>query len=319
MPGFVTHYLFGVNTYKELDNTDERHIISRNHHAYSLGLQGPDLFFYFMPVSLGIKPNIANIMHKESTGEFFRQLIMACRSIKNRDDYEIAAAYIQGFMGHYLLDTHLHPYVYSRVGRGVSQRTLGEHFGLETDIDRELLAHYKGLRPAQFSHKAVMDVSVHQETVIAVLLHNAITVTYDIDITPRLIKAAIVSFKIESSLLMDDSKKKHKVINYIERRMVGYELISSLLINDITHINDPCNDQHNEWTNPWNDGHTSTLSVYDVMDKTRNIYLDCIPLMQDALDASYECMPIKNPQILGILGNNSYSSGMDCTIPLDRD
>ena len=48
MPGFVTHYIFGVNAYKQIDNSDIHNIIYRNRQAYSLGLQGPDLFYYFI-------------------------------------------------------------------------------------------------------------------------------------------------------------------------------------------------------------------------------------------------------------------------------
>ena len=48
MPGFTTHYLFGLNTWKKLDNIPLKQVIQNNHAAYSLGLQGPDLFFYFL-------------------------------------------------------------------------------------------------------------------------------------------------------------------------------------------------------------------------------------------------------------------------------
>ena len=48
MPGFTTHYLFGVNAYKDLKNTPLKKNICGNHAAYSLGLQGPDLFFYYL-------------------------------------------------------------------------------------------------------------------------------------------------------------------------------------------------------------------------------------------------------------------------------
>ena len=49
MPGFTTHYLFGLNTYKHLDDIEIKKHIHENHAAYSLGLQGPDVFFYFLP------------------------------------------------------------------------------------------------------------------------------------------------------------------------------------------------------------------------------------------------------------------------------
>ena len=49
MPGFITHYLFGINTYHTLRNKTLRQDLQQQHAAYSLGLQGPDIFFYFLP------------------------------------------------------------------------------------------------------------------------------------------------------------------------------------------------------------------------------------------------------------------------------
>ena len=56
MPGFATHYLFGVDAYKELTSRKISVHIARHHHAYALGLQGPDIFFYYLP---------SYLLHKE--------------------------------------------------------------------------------------------------------------------------------------------------------------------------------------------------------------------------------------------------------------
>lgn len=49
MPGFTTHYLFGVDACRRLTSTSMHNMIRRDHSAYALGLQGPDLFFYYLP------------------------------------------------------------------------------------------------------------------------------------------------------------------------------------------------------------------------------------------------------------------------------
>lgn len=319
MPGFVTHYVFGVNAYRQLDDKEIKRIIQTNHHAYSLGLQGPDLFYYFMPASLDFIPNIANIMHKKKTNEFFRQLIASVSTLTRRGDYEIAFAYVQGFMGHYLLDTNMHPYVYYRVGTSASNRTLGEHFAIETDIDREVLWRYKKMRQSEFSHSSVINLSVHQKNVIARILSIAILATYNINVTTQLIKAAMVSFDIESSLLVDEKMRKHKFIDFIERRTVGYNLISPLLINDIRHAQDPCNEKHERWHNPWDTNYNSTASVFDIMDKTVHVYTDYMIKMADALDDAFDVIEDNSPAILRLLQNNSYNSGLDCRRRLTRE
>ena len=40
MPGFATHYLFGVDAYRNLTSTRIRNNLKQNHSAYALGLQG---------------------------------------------------------------------------------------------------------------------------------------------------------------------------------------------------------------------------------------------------------------------------------------
>ncbi len=319
MPGFVTHYIFGVNAYRELSDPQARRIIREQRNSFSLGLQGPDLFFYFMPSSLGFKPNIANIMHKKRTGEFFRRLIDAVSIFDRRKDFEIAYAYIQGFMGHYLLDTHMHPYVYSRVGTSVSKRTLGIHFGLETDIDREVLRHYKGLRQAEFSHASVISLSSHEKNIIARLLNSAILQTYGITITTTLIKASMTSFAIESILLADPHMLKHRVISFIEKHTVGYGLISPLLINECPHSEDPCNESRSEWVNPWEPAMHGSSSVFELIDSLSSEYARYMSSMASALNDSHEMLQDDSPEILTLLGNNSYSSGFDCRKRIARE
>ncbi len=319
MPGFVTHYIFGVNAYKQIDNSDIHNIIYRNRQAYSLGLQGPDLFYYFMPASLGFKPNIANIIHKKKTNEFFRQLMASVSSLTRHQDYETAFAYIEGFMGHYLLDTAMHPYVYSRVGTSISNRTLGEHFAIETDIDREVLWKYKKKHQTDFPHSSCIRLSPRERSVIARILSIAILATYDINVTTRLIKAAMVSFKIESSMLIDEKTYKHNIIQFIEKRTLGYNIISPLLINEVRHVDDPCNLSHERWANPWDKENCSTESVFEIMESAASKYASYMIKMADALDDAFEVIEDNSPAILEMLCNNSYNSGLDCRKKLKRE
>lgn len=318
MPGFVAHYIFGVNTFKALNDREIRAIIKKHHNAYSLGLQGPDLFFYFVPTSIGIKPNIANMMHKQNTGKFLNQLIASVASIENIDDFHIAAAYILGYMGHYILDVSVHPYVYARVGTVANQRTLGKHFGLETDMDREILYKYKGLRPNDFSHADVIRLSDREKNVIARILSTSIMNTYEISITPTVVKAAVICFYVECALISDKKMYKHRAIRFIENNLMGYELVSSLLINENAHTFDACNLTHEVWTNPWDNTFSYDDSVFDMIDDNSTIYSSYIPMMYDALNKSFKHIYNPEPPIMKLLGNRSMTSGLDCNIELKR-
>lgn len=318
MPGFATHYLFGVDAYKSLKDTNIRKIIHKYSHSFALGLQGPDIFFFYVPTTIGMKINIAGIMHKENTNAFFEEMIKYMSDITGQKDFEILSAYVQGFMGHYLLDTSVHPYVYSRVGTSKSRKTLGKHFSLETDIDRELLWHFKKTHQADFSHANSIALSSHELKTIATMLHHVIARTYDIDISTKLIKSAITTFKTECALLSDSSQWKYKVLNAIETRIFGYNIMSPLFINDIHHTEDPCNENHATWSNPWDENHSSDASVLDIFTDARKRFVYYMTLMQTALTASHTLSGDKSAKILGKLENRSYTSGLDCNIPLKR-
>lgn len=312
MAGFVTHYLFGIQTYKTLDDKNLRHILKNNKHAYCLGLEGPDFFFFHIPEAATKGQNIGTTMHRENTNRFFEEMIKYMLDVHGERDYEILSAYIMGFMGHYVLDTAIHPYVYSRTGILKTKKTLGVHYGLETDIDREFLWKFKNMKQADFSHSGVIAVSSYEKTVIATMLHTAILNTYERDIPVKSIRNAITSFYVESALLSDSTGLKYKAINGMEKYVFGYDRMSPLLINDVHHCEDPCNLSKKEWHNPWDENHRDNSSVFELFEKNVTKYAKLLPVMYGALQSAYRENNDKSPEILKLLGNNSYKTGLDC-------
>ena len=110
MPGFTTHYLFGVDACRRLTSTSMHNMIRRDHSAYALGLQGPDLFFYYLPSYLMHRKNIGDLAHRKDTGQFFANLLQSRKLFAGKKhSLSIADAYICGFMGHYTLDLRFIP------------------------------------------------------------------------------------------------------------------------------------------------------------------------------------------------------------------
>lgn len=310
MPGFATHYLFGVKTYHTLEDNDLKALIKNNKRVFSLGLQGPDFFFFYTPLALKISPNIGSTIHKKDTNHFFEEMIKAMNNIHGDKDFEIAAAYVMGFMGHYMLDKNVHPYVYGRVGNTKGRRTLGVHYGLESDIDRELLWKFKKMKPADFSHSGAICTTMYERNVISKLLSEAIKNTYGYDISTDHIKAAINAFYMECALLSDSTCLKHKAITAFETRVFGYAWMSPLLINEVVHSEGPCNNTHEIWHNPWAENHSDDSSVYDLFNKAKEEYSSKLPSMYEALVAAYNNTD-KATAILKLLGNTSYTTGLE--------
>ena len=121
MPGFTTHYLFGIDACRRLTSTSMHNMIRRDHSAYALGLQGPDLFFYYLPSYLMHRKNIGDLAHRKDTVQFFANLLQSRKLFAGKKhSLSIADAYICGFMGHYTLDCTIHPYVYAFTGYNLS-------------------------------------------------------------------------------------------------------------------------------------------------------------------------------------------------------
>lgn len=113
MPGYVTHYIFGREVYHNLKNNSLKKNLYYNCAAYGLGLQGPDIFFYYLPSYVLEGHNIGALAHVCETSAFFQGLIESRNQFSSRTDLNIAEAYLIGFLGHYTLDTICHPYIYA--------------------------------------------------------------------------------------------------------------------------------------------------------------------------------------------------------------
>ncbi len=84
-----------------------------------------------------------------------------------------------GFIGHYLLDTACHPYVYAMTDVKRPQKGyIGRHIRLETDLDTVLLWFYQRRRPSEFKQNETIHITREQRTVVSSLLNYAFTQTY---------------------------------------------------------------------------------------------------------------------------------------------
>lgn len=341
MPGFTTHYLFGLNAYKHFSSTHLKRTICKRHTAYALGLQGPDLFFYFLPSYLVHKNNIGSVAHTEKTNQFLRHLLNSRKLFQTPKEQEIAHAYIAGFLGHYTLDTHCHPYVYWKTEfQEKNNQYHGRHMGLETEIDTKLLKFYKQLSPSAFRQDSTISLSRLQKHTIVKILHYAYHNTYpQLGILPITIRTSIGSIQMGTKFLRDPSGKKKAVIGTLEQLFFGHTLLSTLIPSDTFFIHaDPLNLLHQPWKNPWDAFFTSNDSFFDLMQNAQKSYINILSELNQLLYSDTQKksgtshqefvypqsdLPDSRRQknspnwnmFLKNLGNLSYHSGLDADIP----
>lgn len=315
MPGFATHYLFGLTTHRELNTSPMRTCIAKHPHAYALGLQGPDIFFYYPPSHIRASGNLGSLAHKNRTGIFLRNLLKSRNLFPCSPEQNIASSYIAGFLGHYILDTACHPYIYAKSHYGTFERDyFSHHIYLEVDIDAELLAYYKDCAPSEFHPEDTIRLSRRERYVITSLLHYAYSQTYPEYYFVRLsIDAAIRSMYFGVILLRDPYGQKKAFVRKIEAKTVGYAGISPLIPSDFyTFTVDPLNLRHFCWRNPWDITQQSHASFFELLDNARTKYTSILTMTEQLFSVPPKT-PVYRKRLRALstaLGNKSYSSGL---------
>ena len=127
MPAFYAHYRFGKQLLPGLP-ADVKQCIHRFRRLYDMGLQGPDLFFYYNPVMKTAPGDLGGMFHSQSGQAFFARVCAQA-------DTEAARAYLYGLLGHYCLDSACHDFVGKMEAQGKAR-----HIQLESEFDRYLMA-----------------------------------------------------------------------------------------------------------------------------------------------------------------------------------
>lgn len=317
MPGFTTHYLFGTDAFHELKCAPLKRNLYYNRAAYALGLQGPDLFFYYLPSYAFLwGHNLGALAHDQRTGEFFQNLLESRYLFTSLADRRIAEAYLFGFLGHYTLDTICHPYIYSRTDyHGELKGYFAKHAYLETEIDTELLALKQNRKPSEFHQNHTLALSFQQRIVIARMLQFAYTRTYP-EFKSRFITMllGIFSMRLGICLLHDKTGQKKVLARLAEKYFLGFPHFSPLIASDKLHFcKDPFNMKHRKWANPWNPSLVSTESFFDLYEKAGVLYQKRIRMLYRYLRMPENSREAENylQEFRKEYGNLSFASGLD--------
>ncbi len=311
MPAFFSHYRFGFYSYKEMPDTIIKRSVRNHPHVFSIGCQGPDLFFYHFGSCINVKNNYANRLHEEKTGELIHCLIKKALSGKFKNETadtntQIQIAYAAGFMAHYCLDCKIHPYIYSMVGTDKGMYYTGKHFEFESDIDLQFLKKIDNKRPVYYNAPMIVSLTRRETEAISHQLSYCITQTFnDAPLSEFKCTAILKEMKIILTLLRDKKGYKGKWGGYAEDKALGYRVSSPLFYNNLSHgSTDACNEAKQLWLNPFSN-ELSDKSFFELFDEAKKEYLHLIGLFEASIkDKKYL------QDILSELGNRSYKTGM---------
>ncbi len=219
MPGFTTHYVLGMKAYNDMPQNNLKFIIAKYRWLYQLGLQGPDMFFYNLPILRHRDHrNVGSYMHEHHVNYFFRCCFMQLSRIGSRQQREEGLAYMCGFICHYIGDSICHPYVYGRIEYDVNHPGSyyhGLHAKLENDIDALLLQKYKRKKPSQFNQAATICLNGMETQFISQFLSDCINEAFyplsyknRYQVTAPMIHRSILALRFGCRTLSDPNSRK---------------------------------------------------------------------------------------------------------------
>lgn len=310
MPGFRSHYFFGDECVKAMDQVPQCILNHRN--VYNLGQQGPDIFFYCPQAHLFYPKNVGFMMHSDRVNAFFYALLKTREHFTRPEHLEVVDAYILGFIGHYSLDTVAHPYVHDRAEkmkyRHEFSKSFGIHVLLETDIDNDNVRHFVGCEPIEFNHYDTILVTKEEREIVALLLEGAISETYPENVMKnKHVKKAIIFSRKLFKMMVDPKGRKKAFVRWIDMTFFKHIFLSAVISKDDEQTyEDPCNLTHHEYKNPWKPEMKITKDFYELMDEAKVNYLRRLDLFMKTSprdEKSYE-------NLLLDLGDLSYDSGL---------
>ncbi len=146
MPAVYAHALFGKKVYKCLEG-ECKDTIRKYKKYYILGLQGPDILFFYRPVYHNKVNKIGIGIHRENIEVFIKKAVDTVK-IYGTDSPE--CAYVLGFICHYMLDSASHPFVDSEI-----KRTGVDHITIESEFESDLML-FDGRNPYTYDLRRLL-------------------------------------------------------------------------------------------------------------------------------------------------------------------
>lgn len=148
MPAAYAHYTFGKQVFDRLPKPVRRLIGQSALHKrlYAIGLQGPDILFFYHPWCVNKLNRAGNRIHQQPAAEFLE----AARGQLGDPPDPALLCYLLGFVCHFVLDSQCHPYISRRIEEAKAANMRVTHHEIESEFDRMLMER-DGRNPLTFN------------------------------------------------------------------------------------------------------------------------------------------------------------------------
>lgn len=211
MPSTYAHFKLGQEI-KEMVPPDEKKVIEEYPELFLIGLHGPDILFYYRPLTSNKVNRIGYGMHERAGKEFFEKAAAVAKAHGGDEAY---LSYIYGFICHFALDVTCHGYIDEKIKEsGVS------HAEIEVEFDRQLMVE-DGLDP------------IHQKLtghIKATEVNAFIIKDFFESVTDSRVKKALKGMIFNNKLLAP-SRFKRRIVYALLKLTGNYKEMHGLIVN----------------------------------------------------------------------------------------
>jgi hypothetical protein len=232
MPGFLTHYLAGQAVLAKLPAEIESLILADRNKIFTLGAEGSDIFFYYVPGL--IRPRTRGIgsdIHNAKFNPFFIHMARLCKRVKNEEQRETLFAYLAGFLVHYTVDVHAHPFVnaHTRHEGATELQETAEHRHFETALDVLMLARLTAEKPADYKQWELIQAPAGQKRIAAAAFAAAATKVYSRKILPQDVYHAMGHMAALTRMLHSPKGRRKHFAAFLEDKTIGARVFSAMV------------------------------------------------------------------------------------------
>ncbi|WLD94034.1 zinc dependent phospholipase C family protein [Alkalihalobacillus sp. AL-G] len=300
MPNVWTHIHFGETV---IEKTGLLRLDHETGPYFRFGTQGPDPFFYhnFWPWKSTPVAEVGDRIHHEHCGQFLMKLV---QFTKMRLDDRKLIAFTTGFITHHILDRNAHPYIIYRSGNENNR-----HQKLEILIDTLLMKELRGIETWNTPVYKQLYIGGSLQTSVKEMLSEAID-AYFHDLHKQLpsnyIERSYEQMQQALKVLYDPLGWKYKLLK---------DRIEPFSYQKDIESGDFLNETKTRWIHPAQPDEHSEQTFYDLLDQAER---ECADILQELGAYWFENSEDAFDRLEQKIGNISYDSGKDCTLPLEN-
>ena len=257
MPALITHHLFGEEAARLLP--EDTLACEEEMVAFLLGNQGPDpLYFRFraLPQVNARMHHLALRMHGTHALGALLSMRASVRPLREGDT-RAARAFVLGLLGHYLLDSRTHPFVYAQenalcsMGIGLSDAHHEVHALIEGDLDSWLLWSMRGRTTTEMPSESCLASTAGIDRIAGTLLSQVALEVYGLSIDARQYGASVRDYRTIYRLLEPIGSPTQQALAALER--LGRPHSMACALAHVPNASDTCaaaNLGHHRWHDP---------------------------------------------------------------------